>query len=246
MNAKNFAEAINEMDSKYIDEALCYKKKARKHSWAKWGALAACLCLMLTAVFSAPHLTQPADPVPPVQSDAGKQLSQAAAIDEEMTLEAAQRSKPFGSYMPSQEPAGFHPEIIRRYQNETADYLSGLWTKGEGSYDEISWRVSFFDDSMERRVTSVEDRQNYDMSLYAIPLSGSVPEDLIEVVDHPIFNIDELTLDAVNRRAYTIDESGDAAGVRISLGVRYGDVVVEITAKGVSPEWIYDQLVSIK
>ena len=30
MNAKKFSDAMSELDSKYIDEALNYKKKARK------------------------------------------------------------------------------------------------------------------------------------------------------------------------------------------------------------------------
>ena len=37
MNAKKFSYAMSELDSKYIDEALNYKKKAKKPVWVKWG-----------------------------------------------------------------------------------------------------------------------------------------------------------------------------------------------------------------
>lgn len=47
MNAKNFSDAMSEIDSRYVDEALNYKKKVKKPIWIKWGAMAACLCLML-------------------------------------------------------------------------------------------------------------------------------------------------------------------------------------------------------
>lgn len=47
MNAKKFSDAMSELDSKYIDEALNYKKKAKKPVWVKWGAMAACLCLIV-------------------------------------------------------------------------------------------------------------------------------------------------------------------------------------------------------
>lgn len=47
MNTKKFSDAMSEIDSKYVDEALNYKKKAKKPVWIKWGAMAACLCLML-------------------------------------------------------------------------------------------------------------------------------------------------------------------------------------------------------
>ena len=33
---------MSELDSKYVDEAISYKKKAKKPVWAKWGAIAAC------------------------------------------------------------------------------------------------------------------------------------------------------------------------------------------------------------
>ena len=43
MNSKKFSEAMSELDSKYVDEAISYKKKAKKSQfWAKWGAIAAC------------------------------------------------------------------------------------------------------------------------------------------------------------------------------------------------------------
>ena len=42
MNSKKFSEAMSELDSKYVDEAISYKKKAKKPVWAKWGAIAAC------------------------------------------------------------------------------------------------------------------------------------------------------------------------------------------------------------
>ena len=50
MNAKKFSDAMSELDSKYIDEALNYKKKAKKPRWIKWGAMAACLCLVIAGI----------------------------------------------------------------------------------------------------------------------------------------------------------------------------------------------------
>ena len=51
MNAKKFSDAMSELDTKYVDEALNYKKKAKKPGWVKWGAMAACLCLVVMGVF---------------------------------------------------------------------------------------------------------------------------------------------------------------------------------------------------
>lgn len=59
MNAKKFSEAMSEIDSKYIEEALNYKKKAQKPVWIKWGAMAACLCLIVVAIITVPSMLIP-------------------------------------------------------------------------------------------------------------------------------------------------------------------------------------------
>lgn len=47
MNMKTFSDAMTELDTKYIEEALNYKKKARKSSRMKWSAMVACLCILV-------------------------------------------------------------------------------------------------------------------------------------------------------------------------------------------------------
>lgn len=55
MNSKKFSDAMSELDTKYVDEALNYKKKSKKPIWGKWGAVAAGLCLVVAAI-SVPHI----------------------------------------------------------------------------------------------------------------------------------------------------------------------------------------------
>lgn len=52
MNSKKFSEAMGELDNKYVDEAINYKKKVKKPGWIKWGAMAACLVLVCVAAIS--------------------------------------------------------------------------------------------------------------------------------------------------------------------------------------------------
>lgn len=47
MNGRKFSDAMDELDSKYIDEAFNYKKKAKKPSWIKWGVVAACFAVVV-------------------------------------------------------------------------------------------------------------------------------------------------------------------------------------------------------
>lgn len=89
------------------------------------------------------------------------------------------------------------------------------------------------------------DTKNYDLSLYPVPRADSVPEELWEIVDCPIFSIEELTLAAVKARAYRVNEAGDTDGWHMHFGVLYDDVLVEVSAKGLSPETIFDLLAEV-
>lgn len=51
MNAKKFSDAMGEHDAKYADDALNDKKNAKRIGWIKWGAMAACLILIVGIVF---------------------------------------------------------------------------------------------------------------------------------------------------------------------------------------------------
>ena len=51
MNSEKFSQAMSEIDSKYVDEAFNYKKNVKKPHWIKRGAIAACLCLVLSGGF---------------------------------------------------------------------------------------------------------------------------------------------------------------------------------------------------
>ena len=48
MNSKKFSESMSELDSKYVDEAIHYKKKKNKKPfWIKLGTVAACLAIVI-------------------------------------------------------------------------------------------------------------------------------------------------------------------------------------------------------
>lgn len=163
-------------------------------------------------------------------------------FDDKLTLNEARNDSVFGEYMLQAIPEGFLGESIRRYKDQTQDYLSGLWTKG---LEELSWVISEYKETDSGRLTNIADTENYDLSLYPIPRAESVPEELREIVNCPIFSAEELTLDAVYKRAYKADDAGDVDGWRMMFAVKYGDVVIELRTKGVEPEWVFQQLMNI-
>lgn len=163
-------------------------------------------------------------------------------FDRKLTLDKAQGDPDFGEYMLQTIPNGFAVESIRRYKDQNSDYLSGLWCKG---YDDLRWKVSHFTEGDAARVTRVADKTNYDLSLYPIPRAESVPGELREIVDNPIFLAEELTLEAVRARSYWIEEAGDSTGWRIEFSVKYDDIIVEVRSDGLEPEWVYNQLINL-
>lgn len=52
-------DILGQVDEKYVGEAAPGKKANKKSSWMKWGALAACLCLVICAI-TIPLLREPA------------------------------------------------------------------------------------------------------------------------------------------------------------------------------------------
>ena len=92
-------------------------------------------------------------------------------------------------------PEGFTDEGTRRYIDSDENYLSTLFTSG---LNEISMKISFYNENtMSKRLTSVKDTENYDLNLYPIPRGETIPKNLYEVVNNPIFDLNELTLDTV-------------------------------------------------
>ena len=158
------------------------------------------------------------------------------------TLVEARAESDFGRYLPSEIPAGFGDASIYRFKFQDSNFLTAMWSRG---MDDLSWAITPYTEESAHRLTSVDDTENYDLSLYPIPRADSVPDELREIVDDPIFEAEELTLEAVYCRAYKVDDAGDTDGWRMKFSVKYGDVIVSVSTKGVEPEWLYQQLLGL-
>lgn len=84
MNSKKFSEAMGELDSKYIDEALSYKKKTNKPNWIKRGALAA--CFVIAVVIGVGTLWRFNTPTLPQQDIVIYFLSEGGAIESKSVI----------------------------------------------------------------------------------------------------------------------------------------------------------------
>jgi hypothetical protein len=163
--------------------------------------------------------------------------------EDKLTLDEARADTDFGIFLPASLPEGFTFESAVRFINQEQNYLSALWTKGMG---DIHWSISYLGEDDKARITSVADTQNYDLSLYPIPYADSVPGELREIVNDPIFRSEELTLEVVRARAYEAADAGDISGYRMRFGILYGDILLKINIKGATPEEIFDILRQLK
>jgi len=163
--------------------------------------------------------------------------------NDKLDMNSASADPDFGAYLPDTIPDGFSFESAVRFINQESNYLSILWTKGMG---DIHWSVSFLGEDDQARITSVDDTQNYDLTLYPIPRGESVPRELWTIVNDPIFRIEDLTLEVVQARAYEVSDAGDISGPRMRFGVLYGDILVEINVKGASSEAVLEMLHQIR
>ena len=55
MSIPKMANAMGYIDDDLVTGAIEYKRTKKKNSWMKWGAMAACLCLVVVGAFGGVH-----------------------------------------------------------------------------------------------------------------------------------------------------------------------------------------------
>ena len=171
--------------------------------------------------------------------------------DKELSLSEAQSDEIYGSFIPANAPSGFDESSFKRYIDGSKNYLSAHWYKGLDYIDIKVIKDDYYDIGYYSRVVSIDENEKYDLRLYPIPRAESVPEELLEVVENPIFDIDDLNYDIIMKRSYSVEDSGDTDSLRMKFTVSYhsgqnGTYFVEINAKGADPFWILETLQSFR
>ena len=126
---KNKLDAIGFIDDQLVEKADEYTGVKKKNTWIKWGAMAACLCLVVGAVmvFHQPkYTTMTGDPIKEAGgvNSAGSEMAgyySVAIFPAERTTEEvkdaytekiyeveAQNEQGFGEYLPTELPSGYH------------------------------------------------------------------------------------------------------------------------------------------
>lgn len=173
------------------------------------------------------------DATRPLSTDPVCQEFCQASESEPLTWAAAREDAAYGKYVDVQVPEGYVYESGTRSQSA----LRVVWLKG---MEEISISCHHADESVSDWLVNPDDPQEYDLGLYTIPWSESVPQELIQKVSNAVFYPGQITPEIVTARSYQVEEQGDVSGWRTDIGILYGDnVLVTIYGKGPSPEEIY-------
>ncbi len=67
MNTAKFSDALGELDTKYVDEAISYKRRTKRRLWLKWGAVAASLVAVIAVAIPFFKVTQDRSPTDSIQ-----------------------------------------------------------------------------------------------------------------------------------------------------------------------------------
>lgn len=160
--------------------------------------------------------------------------------DEKLTLEEAYTDSVFGSYIPKSIPTEHKFESARRFINQEYNYLSVLWCYG---LNDISFRVGYATDYDKKNITSAEEVKNYDLSLYPIPRGESVPEELWEIVQSPVFRAEELSEEVITKRVTEHNEDGKKVK-KINFSIIFdNDIVVTVSTADLEPKEVYEMLI---
>ena len=162
--------------------------------------------------------------------------------NETLRLEEARNDPDFGAFLPANIPSRFNFDSARRVIDQSANGLFAVWS-AYPTFDNIFWSISKITAHDRERIVSVDNREKFDLSLYPIPWAFSVPEELREFVMNPVFLAEDLTLDVIRARTLSDERRGDLQIVNFSA--LYGDVIITISANGLSPEQVWEMLAEL-
>ena len=163
MKKENISDALNNIDFDMVEdvyECTKEKKKKPKSSWLKWGAIAACLCLLVTGGILGNMFRSPGTPDVPQKSILSYFVITAHAANGEATeLELADSC--FNS-TPAQQGNGFGVDMPLFHFSVTPSDLKN----NKAIYDRFEISVSY-------NGTTVKDKDEHISVAYLIPMQNS-------------------------------------------------------------------------
>jgi hypothetical protein len=166
--------------------------------------------------------------------------------NERPTLDEARQDPDFGAFLPVNIPERFEFSSASRLLDTRANYLLVHFSHDvpwQFSHS-IRWMIATPTARHLQNIVSANDRHKFDVSLYPTPWMDSVPREYRNYFHDPVFLASEISLDTIQARTRWVDtEWGNAAEWQTNqFSVLFENVVVEISANGLSAEQIWEML----
>ena len=159
-----------------------------------------------------------------------------------LTIYEAYADTSFGRFLPNYVPSHLAFGDARRIVSSDRDSLHINWHAPQVAT--ISWSVNEPDQFFFEILVSTSDREKFDVSLYAIPWMDTVPDDIINYLQHPVFLAEEMSLEVEQARAH-ITGRGGWEDPQMNFSVMFDDAVITIGSSGVTVEQVWEMIVSI-
>ena len=165
--------------------------------------------------------------------DNGSSLQMQNRSAASMTADEARAVPTLGELLPGPQ-TGLETETAYQEETENGTELVLLCT---GDNAEFSVRVTAASQDQLSRVVNASEPETYDLTLYAAPLSETVPEELLSCVENPVFRAEELSETLLEARV-----DSETGGMR--FGVLCGEAVAEYDCSGMTPQQAYAAVTS--
>ena len=151
------------------------------------------------------------------------------------SLEEARQEGAFAPYLPEENIPGYGEFYgTLSYQEGVRNRLSVHWHRG---YDDVSIAVSLPEGELSYALADPDRPEEYDLRLYPIPWSESVPEEYQDTVSMPAFRAEDLTLAVVEARG----REHDTGGMTYSFGVLHpSGALVEYRCDGLTAQTVWE------
>lgn len=176
-------------------------------------------------------------------TEAGKGMEESESLPEDeeaclelqhqkLTEEEARAMSLVGNYVPTALPEGYVFEEARSMMDTEEENLTLCWSRG----------MDYIMLSVEKReelpdTMDVARRECYDERLYQIPYGETVPEEYRDSFNDPVFAVEDLSLEVIESRMKSYDDSGDTDTPRGNFCVLYPDgVLVRFSGRGTAEE----------
>ena len=153
------------------------------------------------------------------------------------SLTQARQEEEFAPYLPTADVPGYG-EFYGRLSWQEGSYhdLFVRWSRG---YDDVEVAVCRCPEK-EYSTVDVDAPEQYDVRLYDIPWSESVPEEYRDTVYAPVFRAEDMSFSVVQARTLYRNDTGEGRKASIRLGVLHPDgTVVRYTCKGLMAEQVW-------